>query len=253
MAATDPLSFVESAALLEPPRRPDLEVESLRTTALDLDRLPSGVVSGNNLIDFSAAADVTVRSGVSMALLFASRTADAAMKPGHDEDDWFAAYTTNLRKLGFAVSQTAMSVSRFKKRGVFVHQAIIPFLTIALGGAGVGPVILAALNNLREMDESKPWITLFDRESRKFTTREMHFAAVSSDTMQTAVRHVTARLSVDRNETNVLFFHISNSSAEFESATTTMSANNSLLAVLEPHLRKRMEAEIIDFIAAATT
>lgn len=253
MTATDPLSFVESAPMLEPPARPK-GAAAVETTGLDLDRLPSGVVSGNSLIDFSAASDVAVRSGVSMALLFASRVADAAAtKPGDDEDDWFAAYTTNLRKLGFAVSQSAVSVSRFKKRGVFVHKAIIPFLTIALGGAGVGPVILAALNNLREMDEGKPWITLFDRESRKFTTREMHFAAVSSDTTQTSMRHVTARLSVDSNETNVLFFRISDSAAHFESATTTMSANNSLLAVLEPRLRKRMEAEIIDFIAAATT
>lgn len=186
-----------------------------------------------------------------MAMLFASRVADAAMKPGDDEDDRFAAYTTNLRKLGFGVSQSALSMSRFKKEGLFVHKAIIPFLTIALGGAGVGPVILSALENLQEMDKDKPWITLFDRQSRKFLTREMHFAAVSSDAIETSVRYVTARLLVDSKETNVLFFRITKASAEFESATTTLTANNSLLDVLEPHLRRRMESEIVDFIAEA--
>ncbi len=102
------------------------------------------------------------------------------------------------------------------------------------------------------MDENRPWITLFDRESRKFTTREMHFAAVSSTDTETSVRHVAARLSVDQAETNVLFFRITKSAAEFESSTTPMSANNSLLAVLEPSLRDRLQEDIFDFVASAS-
>lgn len=249
MSDLNALSFVESAELPPPPSR----LEGLEAgAALDLDRLPAGVVSGNTLIDFSGTPAVDVRSGVSMALLFASRVADRAMRPGDDEDDWLAAYKTNLRKLGFIVPQTAVSVSRFKKRGIFVHKAIIPFLTIAFGGASLGPVILAALNNLQEMDKDKPWITLFDRETRKFKTREMHFASVSSDLSQSAIRHVVARLTVDQTKTNILFFRITDASAEFESATTTINADNNLLAVLEPKLRNRMEKEIGDFIADAT-
>lgn len=246
-AHANALSFIESA-YIEPCSR--LEAASVETAPLDIDRLPAGVVSGNSLIDFSATPSVEVRSAVSMALLFASRAADAAMKAGDDEDDWYAAYMTNLSRLGFSVTQSSVTVSRFKKAGVFVHKAIIPFLTIALGGAGVGPVILAALNNLHEMDQDAPWITLFDRQSRKFAVREMHFAAVSSDGTQTSIRHVVARLSVGQDEINVLFFRITTATADFESGTTTMSASNSMLAVVEPLLRARMEADITSFISA---
>lgn len=253
MSNMNAVSFVESAELLPARTEAVTEAGTEATPPLDLNKLPSGLVAGNALIDFSAAPSVEVRSGVSMALLFASRVADAAMRDGDDEDDWLAAYKTNLRKLGFAVPQSSLSISKFKKKGVFVHKAIVPFLTIAFGGAGIGPVILAALTHLQDIDKDKPWITLFDRESRKFNTRETHFAAVSSEGSETVIRHVVARLSFEQHETNVLFFRVTDTTAEFESATTTMSANNSLLAVIEPRLRLRMESEMADFIAEART
>jgi hypothetical protein len=224
--------------------------EALGGPPLNLDKLPTGVVSTNTLIDYSAAPE-NVRGGLSLAMAFASRAATAAMKDGDDEDDWFAAYKSNLMRLGFSVSQGAFTTSRFKKRNVAVHRAIIPFLTVALGGAAVGPVILALLENLKEIDKDQPWITLFDQEARKFESREMHFGAVSSDSVESRMRHVAARLSFVDRQTNVLFFKITDTSAEFESATTTLSVNNSLLAVLEPKLQERLQASAFDFIKEA--
>jgi hypothetical protein len=186
-------------------------------------------------------------------MLFASRVATKATKPaeGDDEDDWLATYTSSLGQLGFAVSGSATVNSKFKKLGLRVHKAIIPFLTVALGGAAVGPIILAALKNLQEMDANSPWITLFDSQSKRFTTRELHFAAVSSNATDTSIRYAIARLNVALNETSVLFFKLTKAAAEFESSTTTMSANNSLLAVNEPTLRERLGALSGSFIKDA--
>jgi hypothetical protein len=243
------LRFVESAELA--PARPQSEMEAaVAASPLDLDKLPKGVVSGNTLIDYSAAPE-NVRSGLSLAMAFASKATTAVMRPGDDEDDWFAAYKSNLMQLGFTVSQSAFTRSRFKKRGVSVHKAIIPFLTIALGGAAVGPVILALLENLKEMDQDQPWITLFDQESRRFESRELCFGAVASDAIESRMRHVAARLALVDSNTNVLFFKISETSAEFESATTTIGINNSLLAVLEEPIKMRLQDDISRFIAEA--
>jgi len=243
------LRFVESAVLGPTPSKvlPEAEFEA---APLDLDKLPKGVLLGNTLIDYSAAPE-EVRGGISLAMTFASQVTTAVMGPGDDEDDWFAGYKSNLLRLGFSVSQSAFSHSRFKKRGVAVHKAIIPFLTIALGGAAIGPVILALLENLKEKDKDQPWITLFDQESRRFETRELHFGAVTSDTVESRIRHVAARLSVADIKTNVLFFKITDTTAEFQSATTTISANNSLLAVLEQPLRERLQDRVFDFIKEA--
>ncbi len=255
MKSGSPLSFVETARIIEPARLKasfGARVEGSTTEpALDLDKMPQGVVTGNTLIDYSATTEV-MRSGISLALAFANRSALAEMGPGADEDDFFAAYKSNLVRVGFIASQGAFVKSTFKKKGLAVHKAIIPFLTAALGGAGVGPVLVALLQNLQVADSDRPWITLFDRETRMFETREMHFAAAASDNVLTSVRHVAARLFFVDKETNVLFFKVSDMAAEFESTTMTLSINNGLLASIEPVLRDRLAASAVDFIRSAS-
>lgn len=253
MGSSSPLKFVEIARLAHPTRPVEFtaKIESGSTEPpLELDKLPASVVTGNTLIDYSAASE-QYRSGMSLALAFANRSTLAEMGPDANEDDWFASYKTNLARLGFSVSQGAFVKSTFSKRGLAVHKAIIPFLTAALGGAGVGPVILSLLTNLQKVDEDKPWITLIDQESRIFETREVHFGAVVSDSVECRMRHVAARLRFVDKQTNVLFFQISNTSADFESATTTLAINNALLSSIEPALRDRLVNSALDFIKRA--
>jgi hypothetical protein len=225
---------------------------ALEDTGLRLDKLPNGVVAGNTLIDYSATSSDTIRSAVSLAMIFAGRVAAKQLPVDASDDERLAAYSTSLAKLGFSVSGTAVQRARFSRKGLFVHKAIVPFLTIALGGAGVGPVILAALNNLQDMDKDRPWITLFDRQSRRNESRELHFAAVSSDAVSTTIRLVIARLAYQATNTNVLFAKVDDVTAEFESATTHITGNNHLLAVLGPKLQARMVADIADYIAEVT-
>ncbi|ESQ92603.1 hypothetical protein [Asticcacaulis benevestitus] len=244
----NPFSFIESADVgaiaLE-------GLEAAEAPKLDLSTLPDVVVSSTTLIDFSATPNVVLRASVSLALLYASRVATRAMKPEDDEDDWLARYNQALSEIGFRVSGYAVAHSTFKKKNVAVHKAIIPFLTIAFGGAAVGPIILQALKNLQEMDADAPWITLFDRESRRFNVNEMHFAAVSSNDTETTIRYAVARLNVESSEVRILFFKISDVSAEFESATTTMTCDNGLLAALEPKLKAKLISQIDDRISGA--
>lgn len=245
---TDPLAFVETAALEQ------LEPGTLEGGAdpgdLPIEPFPTGVVAGNTLIDYSGTTSNEMRSAVSLAMIFAARVAMKQAGPAATDDERLAAYQTALGELGFSLGGTAMQRARFSKRGLFVHKAIIPFLTIALGGVGVGPVILAALSNLQEMDKERPWVTLFDRESRRHESRELHFAAITSDATTTTIRHVIARLAYGTTSTSVLFLKIDDVGADFESATTQMIANNNLLTVIAPKLHERMAQDIGGYIAS---
>jgi hypothetical protein len=216
-----------------------------------LNKVPDGVVSGTALIDFSATPNVVVRSSVSLAMLFASRVANAATSAETDPDSWLANYTSAIGQIGFTVAGTALVHSTFKKIGLQVHQAIIPFLTVAFGGVTIGPIILAGLKNLQQQDAESPWIALFDRETRRFDAREMHFAAVSSDDTTTTVKYAIARLNVKSATTLILFFKLTQAEAQFESSTTTMNANNSLLAAIEGDLRTRLGDKARSFITEA--
>lgn len=206
--------------------------------SIDVNALPDGVVTGTTLIDLSNVQSPEVRSGISLSMLFASRVATAKAPP--TEDAWLAEYQSALAQLGFSVGGTSEIHSRFKKLNVAVHEAIIPFLTIAFGGATVGPVILALLENLKSMSADSPWITAFDRQVKRYDAQEMHFAAAIPNGNETQIRYVIARLHLKELKTQVLFFKINKSEAEFESATTTMTASNSLLAVNEAALQTRL-------------
>ncbi|TDF56780.1 hypothetical protein [Cupriavidus sp. L7L] len=249
MQTHNPRLFIEMADV--GPVLESIEAEEPGIVSVNLDKLPASVVSGTTLIDFSAAPDSTVRASVSLSMLFANRVATATSRSGDSSDEWLAAYTSNLGMLGFAVAGTAIVHSNFKKKGLRVHQAIIPFLTVAFGGATVGPIILAGLKNLQEQDANAPWIRLFDRETRRFNVQELHFAAVNSSEAETTIKYAVARLNVESKDTTILFFKLTNASAEFESSTTTMSANNSLLAAIGPDLRARLGTMIRSFIREA--
>lgn len=226
-------------------------LENLNTPPkLDLSTLPDVVVSGTALIDFSAAKDVVLRSSVTLALLYASRVATKAQGID-DEDEWLARYTQALTEIGFRVSGISVVHSELKKKNVAVHKAIIPFLTLAFGGAAVGPVILQALKNLQEIDEGSAWITLFDKQTRRFDVSEMHFAAVNSNETETVIRYAIARLHVETGQTRILFFKISSSGAKFDSTTTTVTGDNTMLAMIEPKLKEKLFSIIDDTIAAA--
>lgn len=245
-----PLDIIESVDVALPTA---LEAtEPAQPPKLDLATLPAVVVSGTALIDFSQTQSVVLRSSISLALLFGSRVATKAMKDGDDEDDWLAKYIETLGSIGFRISGQTMTRSTFKKLDTTVHKAIIPFLTLALGPAvAASTVLLKLLEGLQSMNADSPWITLFDRQSRRFNVREMHFAVVGGNDVDTTITYAVARLNVDTNTTQILFFKITKATAEFESSTTQMTADNGLLATIEPKLKAKLLAIIDDTIAGA--
>jgi hypothetical protein len=243
MAARTPLEFIRGASLAEPDRRFEAAVEN----SIDLGSLPDGLVTGTTLLDLSNVADAQIRSGVSLAMLFASRVAEN--HPAADDPDaWLAVYQDALSEIGFSVSGSAVLMSTFRKLDVGVHTAIIPFLTIALGGAAAGPMVLALLKNLDSMSPETPWITMFDRQVRRFDVREMHFGAAQALGAETEIRYAVARLDVELSETKILFFKISKKTAAFESLTTSMRVNNRLIATVEEQMMKRLSNMAKKFI-----
>lgn len=244
------VSFIETAKLLPSGMPQGMRELGVAPPALDLNKLPAAVVTGNTLIDYSKSAPES-RGPLSLVLTFATLAANGVVGLDAPEDEWFASYKSNLMQIGLNVSPSSFTRSTFRKQGLAVHEAIIPFLTIALGGVGVGPIILALLENLKKEDENQPWIRLFDQQSKRFETKEIYLGAASTGAVETHLRHVAARLSLDDRDTNILFFKINSTAAEFESATTDIIGNNHLLSVLEKPLSDRLGEMALQAILAA--
>jgi hypothetical protein len=207
---------------------------------IDIDNLPNGIVAGSNLIQFPADASAELKSSVALSLLAAQRVAandPVVLSPSQ----WLERHNTVLQNLNWRKGKGGAVKSTFDSINVAVHQAIIPFLVAAFGGAvAAGALIVTALRQLQEMDKDQPWITLFDRESRHFDVTEYQFSVVrvEGDTVHLDV--AAARLDASYGRTQVLFFKLKNQKAEFEQANQSFSTEAALLTEMNADLKVKL-------------
>lgn len=225
-----------------------LEATDEAVDAVDIDNLPAGLVTGSSLLQFPAASSSELRASVALSLLAAQRvaSADAVVQT---PDQWVARHNTVLQNLHWVVETQSYVDSTHKDINVAVHKAIIPFVTAAFGAAATAArLIVKALEQLKEMDADKPWITLFQRESRRFAVNEFQFAVVETAGTNTRLRIAAARFDAKYGSTQVLFFRVTDEKAKFLAARSTMLADSSLLATMSDDLKLKLETQAKTFI-----
>lgn len=227
---------------------PSLAEDASTINTIDIDNLPNGIVTGSNLIQFPADASSELKSSVALSLLAAQRVATnypVVISP----TQWLNRHNTVLQNLNWRDEGGGLAKSKFNSIDVAVHQAIIPFLTAAFGGAAAaGALILTALKQLQEMDKDAPWITLFDRQSRRFEVSEYQFSVVQvvGDTVHLKV--AAARLNASFGKTQVLFFKLRTQNAEFEQANQSFSSEAALLTEMNVDLKVKLMTLTKSFI-----
>lgn len=223
-----------------------LERESGQAT--DLSNLPDAIVSGSNLIQFPPTASAEIRSSIALSLLAAQRVAtddSVILTP----QQWIDRHNTVLTNLNWMCAAAEGVKMEFKDVGAAVHNAIIPFLSAALGPfAGAAALILTAFKQLQAMNANDPWITLFHRNSRHFDSMLYQFSAVQVAENQASLRLASARIGASFESTQVLFFKIEQVKARFDSAGQTFSADVDLLAEMNQLLKKKMKEYAYSFI-----
>jgi hypothetical protein len=218
--------------------------------AVEIDNLPDGLVTGSNLLQFEGDLSPQLRSSVALSLLAAQRV--AANDPiTQTPDQWVARHNTVLQNLNWSIQGGGHIKSKFDNIDIAVHQAIIPFLATAFtGGAGGGSLIIAALDQMKKIDADKPWITLFNRESRRFEVTEYQFSVVKKEGLNTTLQMACARFDATFGQTQVLFVDVTAQKAEFMAAKSSMAADSSLLAAMNEDLKLKLAAQTKSFIAS---
>ena len=202
--------------------------------------IPNGIVTGSNLIEFDGEVDIELRSAVALSLLAAQRVASTDSVVA-TPDQWLERHDTVLHNLNWIRVGGGTVEETFDTVGVEVHRAIIPFLAAAFGGvAAASSLILTALEQLQSMDEDAPWITLFDRESRRFSVTEYHFTRVAADADQVLMNFAAARFSVSYGRTQVLFFKVTHQQSKFQLASAQRSAEATLVRLTREALETRL-------------
>jgi hypothetical protein len=215
-------------------------LEAADVQAVDIDKLPNGLVTGSNLIQFRSTASPELKSSVALSLLLAQRVAsnDVVVQ---SPDQWLQRHNTVLENLNWLNTGGGFVNSQFRSINVAVHEAIIPFLAAAFApAAAAGALILTAIKQLKEMDQNAPWITLFDQQSRRFNVTEYQFSVVEVNNNSVQIKLAAARFDATYGKTQVLFFKITQEHASFQSATGTYSTQADLLVQLNGDLKEKL-------------
>lgn len=227
----------------------DIQAEGI-VAGTDIDNLPDGIVTGSNLLEFTGETTAKLRSSVALCLLAAQRVAanDTVIRT---PDEWLDRHNTVLKNLNWVIESGGSVESSFDTTDVTVHEAIIPILTAALGGgAAAASLIILALKQLKEMDEKVPWITLFERESRRFGVSEFQFTLVESSGGETQLKMAAARFDASYGRTQILFFKIKKQDATFQMANSKLLADSSLLESMNDALKNKLAMQTNKYISA---
>jgi hypothetical protein len=234
--------FVRQAKLAPAPRRgrpladePPIELKAGEAQSL---------VVGSGLIVAAENVPVQTREDLINCTLFAQLAASGAGSDPKDVSEWYDAYFKTLTALGWAQSDTQFQEYTFSSANAEAHKAVMQVIAALLGPQAVAlAVVKTALDALHSMNENRPWITLFDQQSRseKFARFQVATAQIDPNgLLQTAL--VGFQLKAKSKLTQVLFF-------KFASSETTLRYAAGKAAIYEAALAEQ-RAEIAQRLAA---
>ena len=217
---------------------------------VDINNLPDKIISGSTMIGFEPDLAQEFRSSVALSLTAAQKVASADSVVS-SPDLWIKRHQMVLEGLNWVTTAGGEVYTERSVSNIAVHKAIIPFLTAAFGpAAAASSLIVTALEQLQKMEEEKPWITLFEQESRRFDISEFRFATAGMESGNVVLRYAAARFLAKQERLQILFFKKNDVDVHFKLANRTMTANPDLLEAMNSALKAKLASETDNFITS---
>lgn len=211
------------------------------------------LVVGSDVVSFSIGVEADFRQAIADSALYAQLV--AVKKVGADADPmtFLNAYFAEMLGLGWMVQQRDTSEFKYKGTGFDVHEAVIGVITAFLAPiAGAAAAVVEVLKGLHQMATDKPFITLFDKQSRHGKIGRFQFTYVHHDPEHGLSAEIMA-FALDAKEvvTQVLFFRLKKGSTTLRRSLATLSVDTAALAAIRPNLAAKVLAYRTALIAAA--
>lgn len=238
--------------------------------AVELPPSPLGAYEGaGEIIDFNAqknqamivASDVISfvkgvtserREAIVNASLLAQLLANKKVPNKLQIIDWYNTYFDALENIGWVVQDRSFSTYTQDANGLEAHEAVLKVAAVLLGGSPAAlAVITSTLEALKSMDSSKPWITIFDRETKDATMGHFQIAlAEQDDAGQFVVSLMAFSLRAKANLTQVLFFKIRNDEVELKKYSGKVTINDAVLSSVSEKIKQKIASHANSYIAS---
>lgn len=211
------------------------------------------LVVGSDVVSFTVGVEADFRKAIADSSLFAQLAASQKVGPDAEPMAFFDAYFAVLIGLGWMVQKRETAEFTYKGMGFDVHEAVIGVITAFLAPiAGAGAAAVAVLRGLHQMDADKPFIKLFDKQSRRANIGRFQFTYVHQDPDHGLSAEIMAfALDAKETVTQVLFFRLKKGDTHLRRSLATLSIDTEALAELRPNLAGKVKAFRTALIAEA--
>src|SRR5512132_1439517 len=202
-------------------------------------------VVGSQINVFTPSAANEIRADVTNCTLLAQLAANKKVGSSNSIYDWYNAYFDVLFNVGWTLTENNFDIYQTSNVDMEVHEAILAVAEVFLGAAPAAlTVVKSVIGALAKMDESTPWITLFNHQSQKINNAAFQIAvADQSANGEVAISLMAFGIESEKTATQVLFFKFGAASAVLRKCAGKVTMNEHVLR----NVRADIATKVITF------
>ena len=208
------------------------------------------MVAGSDVISFVKGISAEWRQDIVNAALLAQLAANKQVPDHNKVFAWYDAYFDVLTNIGWVIQDSAFNSYEEQADGLEAHEAILKVAAVVLGGAPTAlAIVTTTIEAMKSMDADNPWITIFDRESRKAETARFQISlAEQDDNGQFMVTMMAFGLKAKSTVTQVLFFKIHKSRVKLKHCSGKVTINEEVLGSVRESIKAKLAGRTAGYI-----
>jgi hypothetical protein len=243
--------FVEEAEIVGPTRERAVGIDKdLLAASFDAAKNQATVV-GSDVFSFVSGVTAEGREAIVNSSLLAQLVTKKKVTDPNDLDDWYRTYFDTLTNVGWVIQQKDFAEYHQNTTNFEAHQAVLAVATTFLGaGSTALTLVTSAVNALHSMDESRPWITIFNRETQSAQTGRFQISLVSQETAdQFLVSLLAFSMKAKSNITQVLFFKARIDDVKLRHDSSRVTIASSVLSGALPAMKEKLAQHIARYVS----
>jgi hypothetical protein len=222
------------------------------TAALALDAAKTqAAIVGSEIVSFVSGVTAERREAIINSSLLAQLVAKKRVPDATRIYDWYDTYFDVLTNVGWVVQEKEFAEYKESGTNFETHKAILAVASVVLGAAPTAlAVVTSTINALHSMDESRPWITIFNRESRKARTARFQISVAEQDADgQFFVNLLAFGLDASSDVTQVLFFKVSKEKAKLRHYSGRVTINGTVLDAVSSGIKAKLTGHASEYVS----
>lgn len=207
-------------------------------------------VVGSQINAFTQSVGNEIRADVTNCTLLAQLAANKKVGSTNAIYDWYNAYFEVLFNVGWTLTENNFNIYQTSNIDMEVHEALLAVAEVFLGAAPAAlAIVKSVIGALAKMDESSPWITLFNHQSQKINNAAFQIAVADQNANgEVAISLMAFAIESEKTATQVLFFKFGEGSAILRKCAGKVTMNEQVLRSVRADIAAKVITFTSDFV-----